>query len=308
MRLNRFLALAGIASRRAAEEYIRHARVTVNGAIVTNLATQVASTDVVKVDGRRVQTQAYRYLLLYKPEGYITTRSDDRDRRTIYDLLPPGLPRFAHVGRLDLESEGLLLLTNDGELALKLTHPRHKLVKEYRVTLDRDFDMADYDKVKKGVYLAEGRARFDELRPAGSAQIRVFLTQGIKRQIRRVLAALGYRVKRLQRVALGPLTDHGLRPGEFRELTAAELETLRKGSRSRPAPPAEAKTVKHGSSTPVPPPPAENVKRRPLPRKTPTAPPRPKFAARRSKASRQTGSFRAAQSRSQPRRGRRASG
>jgi 23S rRNA pseudouridine2605 synthase len=252
MRLNRFLALAGIASRRAAEEYILHSRVTVNGAVVTNLATQVAASDAVKVDGRRVQAQPYRYLLLYKPEGYLTTKSDDHDRRTIYDLLPPGLPRLAHVGRLDLESEGLLLLTNDGELALKLTHPRYKLVKEYRVTLDRDFDMADHDKARKGIYLAEGRARFDELRIVGPAQIKVFLTQGIKRQIRRVLAALGYRVKRLQRVSIGPLTVQGLRPGEFRELTAQELEALRKGPRSRPARSSEMGNAKgpQASSTP----------------------------------------------------------
>jgi pseudouridine synthase len=138
------------------------------------------------------------------------------------------------VGRLDLDSEGLLLLTNDGELALRLTHPRYKLRKEYLVTLDREFDMADWPKARQGVYLAEGRARFDELHKISPEQIRVVLTQGIKRQVRRVLASLGYRVCRLQRIRIGPLMARGLRPGEFRELRPEELAALREPERARP--------------------------------------------------------------------------
>lgn len=236
MRLNRFLALAGVASRRGAETFIRSGRVAVNGKVASDLATQVSPADQVKVDGRRVRPQGFVYVLLNKPRGYLTTRSDDRKRKTIYNLLPPGLPKLAHVGRLDLESEGLLLLTNDGELALQLTHPRYKLRKEYLVTLDREFDMADLPKVRQGIYLAEGRARFDELHKIGSGQVQVVLTQGIKRQVRRVLASLGYRVRRLQRTRIGPLMARGLKPGEFRELRPGELAALRAPARSRSTP------------------------------------------------------------------------
>jgi 23S rRNA pseudouridine2605 synthase len=236
MRLNRFLALAGVASRRGAEDFIRSGRVTVNGKVTSDLATQVSPADQVKVDGRTVRQQGFVYVLLNKPKGYLTTRSDDRKRKTIYDLLPPGLPKLAHVGRLDLDSEGLLLLTNDGELALHLTHPRYKLRKEYLVTLDREFDMADLPKVRQGVYLAEGRARFDELHKIGSDQVRVVLTQGIKRQVRRVLASLGYRVCRLQRIRIGPLMARGLKPGEFRKLRPEELAALRAPARLRSRP------------------------------------------------------------------------
>ena len=226
MRLNRFLALAGISSRRGAEEYIRRGRVTVNGELKTDLATQVAFSDQVRVDGKVVRTQEFVYLLLNKPADFLTTRSDERSRKTIYQLLPGDLPNLAHVGRLDKESEGLLLLTNDGDLAFRITHPKFKLQKEYLVTLDREFGPEDSPKTKKGVYLSEGRARFDAIVKVNPRQVRVVLTQGLKRQVRRVFAALGYKVKRLQRVRIGPLTDRGLRPGEVRLLSQKEVDLL----------------------------------------------------------------------------------
>jgi 23S rRNA pseudouridine2605 synthase len=227
MRLNRFLALAGVASRRGAEELIRSGRISVNGKVCTELATQISADDHVRVDSKIVRAKEFVYLLLNKPAGYVTTKSDDRSRPTIYDLLPRQLPKLAHVGRLDLESEGLLLLTNDGELTVRLTHPRYKVPKEYLVTLDREFDMAESAKVKKGVYLAEGRARFDAIYKINPRQVRVILTQGIKRQVRRVLAALGYKVKRLERTKIGALSDPSLKPGTFRMLKAVEIATLK---------------------------------------------------------------------------------
>jgi len=227
MRLNRFLALAGIASRRGAEAFIRDGRVSVNGKICTDLSTQVAPADHVKVEGRPVRAKEFVYILLNKPRDFLTTRNDERSRKTIYDLLPSKLPKLAHVGRLDKESEGLLLLTNDGELALQMTHPRFKLEKEYLVTLDRELEMADVPKFRKGVYLAEGRARFDAVFKVNPQQIRVILTQGIKRQVRRVFAALDYNVKRLQRIRIGALTDKGLRPGDHRFLRQEEVFMLR---------------------------------------------------------------------------------
>jgi 23S rRNA pseudouridine2605 synthase len=228
VRLNRFLALAGLSSRRGAEEYIRHGRVTVNGQLSTNLATQVTPSDQVKVDGQTVRTQDFVYLLLNKPADFISTRSDERSRKTIYDLLPGDLPNLAHVGRLDKESEGLLLLTNDGDLAFRITHPKFKLEKEYLVTLDREIEAEDSAKTKKGIYLAEGRARFEAIAKVNPRQVRVILTQGIKRQVRRVFAALGYKVRRLQRVRIGPLTDLGLRSGQVRFLSRQEVDLLTK--------------------------------------------------------------------------------
>jgi 23S rRNA pseudouridine2605 synthase len=228
VRLNRYLALAGISSRRGAEGYIRDGRVTVNGELSTNLATQVAPSDQVKVDGKLVRTQQFLYVLLNKPADFLTTRSDERTRKTIYDLLPDDLPNLAHVGRLDKESEGLLLLTNDGDLAFRVTHPKFKLEKEYLVTLDREFEPGDSAKTKKGVYLAEGRARFDSIVKVNPRQVRVVLTQGLKRQVRRVFAALDYKVRRLQRVRIGPLTDQGLRSGEVRLLDRKEVDLLTK--------------------------------------------------------------------------------
>jgi 23S rRNA pseudouridine2605 synthase len=198
------------------------------------LATQVTGDDHVRMDGKIIKTKEFVYLLLNKPAGYVTTRSDERSRRTIYDLLPKQLPKLAHVGRLDLESEGLLLLTNDGELTLRLTHPRYKLPKEYLVTLDREFDMAESVKVKKGIYLAEGRARFDAIYKVNPRQVRVIVTQGLKRQIRRVFAALDYKVKRLERTKIGGLSDPTLKPGAFRILKSAELAMLR-GAQARSA-------------------------------------------------------------------------
>jgi 23S rRNA pseudouridine2605 synthase len=229
VRLNRFLALTGVASRRGAEELIRSGRISVNGKICTELGTRVTADDYVRFDRKIVKAKEFVYLLLNNPAGYVTTRSDDRSRPTIYDLLPKHLPKLAHVGRLDLDSEGLLLLTNDGELTLRLTHPRYKLPKEYLVTLDREFDMAESAKVKKGIYLAEGRARFDAIYKVNPRQVRVVLTQGIKRQVRRIFAALDYKVKRLERTKIGDLSDSSLKPGRFRILKRIEVERLKAG-------------------------------------------------------------------------------
>lgn len=233
MRLNRFLALAAVSSRRGAEEYIREGRVTVNGEPSTDLATQVSPDDRVQVDGRLVRVQEFVYVLFNKPAGFITTRSDEKLRKTIYDLLPARLRNLTHVGRLDRESEGLLILTNDGDLALRITHPKFKLEKEYLVTLDREFQPEDAAKTRKGVYLSEGRARFDAIHKINPYQVRVVLTQGLKRQVRRVLAALNYKVKRLQRTRIGPLTVRDLGPGEIRLLRKQEIDSLARRAREQ---------------------------------------------------------------------------
>ena len=153
MRLNRYLAAGGLGSRRACEGIITAGRVSINGRTCRELATIVQPGDSVKADGRTITAQETYYLLINKPVGYVSSASDELGRQTIFDLLPPGLPRLFHVGRLDRDSEGLLLLTNDGALAQKLTHPRHEVDKDYEVALNKEFDPGDIARMIKGIFI-----------------------------------------------------------------------------------------------------------------------------------------------------------
>jgi 23S rRNA pseudouridine2605 synthase len=235
MRLNRFLASAGLGSRRSVEELITSGQVRVNGQVVTDLATNVGPDDAVKVGSRLLRTEQKITVLLNKPRGYLCTASDERDRKTIFDLLPANWPRVYHVGRLDKESEGLLLVTNDGDLSLALTHPRYKIEKEYEVLLDKPFDLKDREKLLRGFHIMGGRAKTERLDVLGPTHLRLTLTQGIKRQIRLMLYELGYEVERLARIRLGPLKIGEMRPGEWRLLTGKEIATLKAGAPSAPA-------------------------------------------------------------------------
>ncbi len=179
---------------------------------------------------RVVRTQTSIYAVLNKPRGVLVTASDERDRRTIFEFLPPEWPRVFHVGRLDRDSEGLLLVTNDGQLGLTLTHPRYKIDKEYEVTLDRPFDPAHREKLLKGFHIIGGRAKMESVQHAGMLKIRVVLRQGIKRQIRLMLYELGYEVTQLRRTRLGSIGIAGLRPGEWRILDRREVDELRRGA------------------------------------------------------------------------------
>jgi 23S rRNA pseudouridine2605 synthase len=226
MRINRFLAAAGVGSRRGCEELIRDGHVTINGKTCANLATQVAETDAVKVNGRLLHAEKRLYVLLNKPAGFVCTRTDTHDRETVFSLLPKNFPRLFHVGRLDKESEGLLILTNDGDLALRLTHPRYKIAKEYEVVLDRPFDMTLAVKMRAGIRIASGHARVEQIHRVAAAKLRVLLRQGLKRQIREMFFKLGYEVKSLRRTRIGTLADPHLRPGEWRFLSAKEIKAL----------------------------------------------------------------------------------
>lgn len=234
MRLNRYLAAAGLGSRRGCEALILEGRVIVNGKICTNLATQVGARDFVKVDGATVSAQGHLSVLLFKPRGCLCTASDEHDRRTIFDLLPKNWPRLFHVGRLDKESEGLLLLTNDGDLSMQLTHPRYKIEKEYEVTLNRTLDPADRARLLQGMLIEGKKAKAERVEKITAARWRVILRQGIKRQIRLMFSALDYDVKQLLRTRIGPLKIDHLCPGEWRMLNARELELLKSGSRDEP--------------------------------------------------------------------------
>ena len=226
MRLNRFLAAAGVGSRRHCDELISSGRVTINGRVCTDFSVQPAEGDHVKVGSKIVRPQRQLHLVLHKPAGFVSTRSDPNARDTIFELLPANLPRLFNVGRLDAQSEGLLLLTNDGDLAQRLAHPRYKVEKEYEVVLDRPWDPELAHKLLRGVMLDGQRARLERVYPVKPTLLRVILRQGINRQIRRMFYEIGYEVKRLVRVRVGALRLGDLPRGHWRALTSGELKAL----------------------------------------------------------------------------------
>lgn len=227
MRLNRFLAAAGVGSRRHCDELIAAGRVTLNGRVCTDFSAQPAETDHVKVGNNLVRAERSLHIMLHKPAGFVSTLRDPNARDTILDLLPSKFPRLFNVGRLDAQSEGLLILTNDGDLAQRLTHPRFKIDKEYEVTLDRAWEPALAPKLLRGVMLDGQRAKIEHLRSVARARLHVILRQGINRQIRRMFCEVGYEVKRLVRIRVGSLRLGDLPRGHWRPLTARELKSLR---------------------------------------------------------------------------------
>ena len=198
--------------------------VTINGHRLKQLATQVGPNDNVLVHGKPVRSPLPIVAILHKPPGYLCTSPESTSERTIYDLLPASWPRVVYVGRLDKDSEGLLVVTNDGNLSQRLTHPSHKLRKTYIVTLDREFDFAHAAKMKKGVSIPEGMARMEDIFRVGPRTLKVVLTQGIKRQIREMFLKFGYEVKRLVRVQIGNLSLEKLPVGNHRVLSQEEVK------------------------------------------------------------------------------------
>jgi 23S rRNA pseudouridine2605 synthase len=229
VRLNRFLAAAGIGSRRYCDELIATGRITINGQRCTDFSAQPTASDHVKVDGRLVHIGAPITIALHKPSGFLSTRSDPHARDTIFDLLPAKFPRLFNIGRLDALSEGLLILTNDGELAQHLTHPRYSVEKEYDVVLDRPWDPFLISKLTRGISLDGRRARIARLHQITPTRLRVVLQQGINRQIRRMFEAVGYKVNRLVRIRIGNLRLGDLPLGHWRALSKRELQSLRRG-------------------------------------------------------------------------------
>jgi 23S rRNA pseudouridine2605 synthase len=228
MRLNRFLAAAGLGSRRACEALIKEGKVSINGHFVRDLATVVDPEDDVRVSGKPpLRPIPPAYILLHKPKGVVSTRSDERGRQTIFDLVPAHFGRLFHVGRLDKESEGLILLTNDGALSHRLTHPAHEVEKEYEVLLDRSFEAQQISKLLRGFVIEGGRARMERVQIVAPSVVRVVLRQGIKRQIRLMFHKLGYEVKRLIRTRIGDLEIGTLQPGEWRALHKREVALLK---------------------------------------------------------------------------------
>ena len=202
--------------------------VSINGSFCRDLSRRVTPEDDVRVSGRVVHAFAPRTILLNKPAGYTTTRSDRHAERTIFDLLPSDTGHLFHVGRLDKESEGLLLLTNDGILAQDLMHPSKGVDKEYEVILDKTFTERDAAALRRGTWIEGSVARIESVRNLAPNKIQIILHQGIKRQIRVMLGQLGFKVQRLIRVRLGPLTLRGVKPGSYRDLRKGDLEILQK--------------------------------------------------------------------------------
>jgi 23S rRNA pseudouridine2605 synthase len=254
LRLQKVLSQAGIASRRAAEKLIAEGRVTLNGTTVREMGTKGdPAVDDIRVDGRRVgAAQRLRYILLNKPVGYVSTRSDPQRRPTIIDLLR-GVREYVYpVGRLDYDTEGLILLTNDGQLAVQLTHPRHGVERTYEARVAGMPDPEALEQLRKGipldgrrtlpadvVLLTKGRAALKGNRSGRQeAVLRITIREGRNRQVRRMCEAVGHPLRALRRVRIGPLEDRRLKPGMWRELTNEEVHALRTAGVARgPQPP-----------------------------------------------------------------------
>jgi 23S rRNA pseudouridine2605 synthase len=232
IRLNKYLAIAGICSRREADTFIEQGMVTVNGEVVTVLGTKVKNTDEVRYAGERVKAETLRYVLLNKPKDCITTLSDERGRTTVMGLVKSACrERIFPVGRLDRNTTGLLLLTNDGDLAKKLTHPSHEVRKVYHVITDKNVSIADLKKLESGVELDDGIAKADAALFVGDGSVRteigLEIHSGRNRIVRRMFEAMGYEVTRLDRAAFAGLGKKGLPRGRWRFLTEKEVSYLR---------------------------------------------------------------------------------
>lgn len=230
MRINKYLASSGVASRRECDRLIAEGKVTING-VKASLGANVAENDEIKVEGVVVTVKKNEYYILNKPKGYVCTVSDDRGRKTVMDLMPAGVGRIYPVGRLDYDSEGLLILTTDGELAQHLTHPSNEVPKTYLVKIEGTCTEATLNPIRSGVEIDDGyvtkkcKAHIVETNKEYT-KIKVTITEGKNREIRKMFAAIGKTVSLLKRVKIGELTLSGLDRGEYRKLSQREVNYL----------------------------------------------------------------------------------
>lgn len=260
IRLQKVLAEADVGSRRACEELIEQGEVTVNGQMVATLPAWVdPQHDHIKVQGKRIKPAAsHVYVMLFKPRGVVCTNADPQSRRRAIDLVThPSRTRLYPVGRLDIDSSGLLLLTNDGELANRLTHPRYHLAKLYEITVRGSIDEAALKRLERGLFLhnpkrqqgsrtARSRLRLIK-RDRDRTRLLIELREGRNRQVRRMMLEVGYPIQRLRRIQVGPLKLKGLRPGEWRELNSIELASLKRAAYRGTAVSKRAQRSAHGS-------------------------------------------------------------
>ncbi len=232
MRINKFLAESGVCSRRAADKMIEEGLVKVNGKICVIGQDIDEYSDSVLVNGKKINMpNSYDYYIMNKPKGYVCTVKDDRDRKTVMDLLPENVKRVVPVGRLDYDSEGLLLFTNDGELTFKLTHPKNEIPKTYLVKTEKPVSEKDINLLRQGVVIdgvktKKCSVKFIETTKTGS-KLHITITEGRNRQVRKMIEAINNNVEFLKRIKIGDLTLSGLNRGEVRKLTASEIEYLR---------------------------------------------------------------------------------
>ncbi len=228
IRLNKYLASCGVGSRRACDAMVQDGHVEINGQPCLNPAERVSPGDFVRVDGKRVQPKRTTTIAFNKPKGLVCSKDDELGRQTIFEALPVTLSHLNHVGRLDRDSEGLLVLTNDGNLAQSMLHPSKDVEKEYFVTANQPVSDEHLDQFLRGIFVEEGKIklRAKEIERLSPRRLRIVLTTGYKRQIRVMLEAMGYGVQRLVRVRIGSLFLNDLPIGGYRQLEAAEIEAL----------------------------------------------------------------------------------
>ena len=233
MRINKYLASAGLGSRRKCEEFVLQKRVKVNGKVIDNLAFDIAENDKVMIDDKLVSVpRSFTYLMMHKPKGYLTTVSDDRERKTVMELLKEEFKHLMPVGRLDYNSEGLLLFTNDGEMAQKLMRPKNEIVKTYLVKVEGEVSSFDVSEIEKGVTLIDGtkfkkcKVNIKEIKER-KTKLEIQITEGKNREIRKIFDKFGYNVIFLKRISIGEIKLGGLTRGTCRLLRPAEIRYLK---------------------------------------------------------------------------------
>lgn len=231
MRINKYIASSGFCSRRKADELIEAGRVRVNGEVVRLLGYEIRTKDKVSIDNKPLRTLKLEYYRFYKPTGYITTSSDEKGRKTIYDILPDEMSHLNPVGRLDKDSSGLLILTNDGNLVYELTHPSIKVAKVYRVTVDAFLKVEDLEKLAGGIELEKGKIAYCDCeiieRKKDETLLEITLYQGMNRQIRRMIEYLGHNVVHLKRIRHATIDLTGLKKGQYKPLKPKQIKELK---------------------------------------------------------------------------------
>ena len=231
MRINKYIASSGFCSRRKADELIEAGRVQVNGKTVTLLGYEIRTKDKVAIDGKTLRMMKLEYYRFYKPTGYITTSDDEKGRKTIYDILPDELKHLKPVGRLDKDSSGLLILTNDGNLVYELTHPSLKVAKVYRVTVDAFLKVEDLEKLAKGIEIEKGKIAYCDCeiieRTKNETLLEVTLYQGLNRQIRKMIEHIGHNVVHLKRIRHATIDLVGLKKGQYKPIKPKQIKELK---------------------------------------------------------------------------------
>ena len=231
MRINKYIASSGFCSRRKADELIGAGRVQVNGKTVTLLGYEIRTKDKVAIDGKTLRMMKLEYYRFYKPTGYITTSDDEKGRKTIYDILPDELKHLKPVGRLDKDSSGLLILTNDGNLVYELTHPSVKVAKVYRVTVDAFLKVEDLEKLAKGIEIEKGKIAYCDCeiieRTKNETLLEITLYQGLNRQIRKMIEHIGHNVVHLKRIRHATIDLVGLKKGQYKPIKPKQIKELK---------------------------------------------------------------------------------